>query len=101
MSEALRILAGESAPAIPSSQLLLDDVFDILRKASVAESRQDTGRFGFAFWSRGVRPASDVIVEQRAPQLRNPVPRLRQPVKVSFSQPNARRRAGLYCQSRY
>ena len=46
MSEALRILVGESAPAIPASQLLLDDVFDILRKASVAESRQDTGRFG-------------------------------------------------------
>ena len=39
-------LGGESALAIRASQLLLDDAFDILREASVAEARQDTGRLG-------------------------------------------------------
>ena len=39
-------LGGESALAIRASQLLLDDAFDIIREASVAEARQDTGRLG-------------------------------------------------------
>jgi hypothetical protein len=39
-------LVAESAPAIPASQLLLDDAFDVLCDASVTKSRQNTGRFG-------------------------------------------------------
>jgi hypothetical protein len=39
-------LVGESTLAIPASQFLLDNALNVLSGAGVAESRQNTGRFG-------------------------------------------------------
>jgi len=37
---------GEPASTVPPSQFLLDDIFNVLRKPGLAQSRQDAGGFG-------------------------------------------------------
>jgi hypothetical protein len=64
IGETLRILVGQAATTVPPSELLLDDLFDVLRRSCVAQPRQDRREFGHELLGTGPVDPDRVELEQ-------------------------------------